>query len=188
MNNFTTALIFYGISDFYKKYHVDYCVNDGGRTERISAGGLLLKRVIIVYFKPATCDRQFDFSYISTVQWLVQDCNLRGSGTHALNSDVAISINDSINETHRFVCWEVVEGNAVIADPTATATTVRLTDNAKILPVLELIPVGPDYDLWNNTTPYPTGSKVTHNNKNWEAKWWNQRETPGVSNVWTEIQ
>ncbi|GKU79106.1 lytic polysaccharide monooxygenase [Paenibacillus sp. L3-i20] len=48
-------------------------------------------------------------------------------------------------------------------------------------------PVG--YPAWSATTTYVAGNKVTHNNVNYEAKWWTLNETPGTSTatVWKVI-
>ncbi|TVX94672.1 chitin-binding protein [Paenibacillus agilis] len=45
------------------------------------------------------------------------------------------------------------------------------------------------YPAWSPTTVYVAGNKVTHNNINYEAKWWTRNETPGTSSatVWKVI-
>ena len=40
---------------------------------------------------------------------------------------------------------------------------------------------------WNSATAYHGGATVSHNSRNWSAKWWTQNETPGGSSgVWAD--
>ncbi len=56
--------------------------------------------------------------------------------------------------------------------------------------VAELQSQKPVYTPWEKGIVYNTGDKVTHNNKNYEAKWWTTNEEPGTTGqwgVWKEI-
>jgi len=46
----------------------------------------------------------------------------------------------------------------------------------------------PDFPAWNANTAYSAGDKVSHQNKNYQAKWWNKNQQPNTSNVWLEIE
>jgi hypothetical protein len=37
---------------------------------------------------------------------------------------------------------------------------------------------------WNAATVYHGGTSVSHNGRNWTAKWWTQNETPGTTGEW----
>ncbi|MCG5220080.1 glycoside hydrolase family 19 protein [Streptosporangium soli] len=39
---------------------------------------------------------------------------------------------------------------------------------------------------WNSTAVYVGGAAVSHNSRNWTAKWWTQNETPGNADVWAD--
>ncbi|MBH5316412.1 lytic polysaccharide monooxygenase [Paenibacillus sp. GSMTC-2017] len=78
---------------------------------------------------------------------------------------------------------------------TAYSFTVKALDNAGNVSVASNVlnvttPLSPAiYPAWSATTVYVAGNKVTHNNVNYEAKWWTLNETPGTSaaTVWKVI-
>jgi len=37
---------------------------------------------------------------------------------------------------------------------------------------------------WNRTAIYTGGNQVSHNGRNWRAKWWTQGEEPGTTGEW----
>lgn len=40
------------------------------------------------------------------------------------------------------------------------------------------------YPVWSSTAIYNTGDRVSHNNADWEAKWWTTGEEPGTTGEW----
>ncbi|MCR8842493.1 lytic polysaccharide monooxygenase [Paenibacillus sp. SC116] len=78
---------------------------------------------------------------------------------------------------------------------TSYAFTVKAVDQAgnistasNVLNVTTLLSPA-IYPTWSPTTVYVAGNKVTHNNVNYEAKWWTLNETPSTSTatVWKVI-
>ncbi len=39
---------------------------------------------------------------------------------------------------------------------------------------------------WSSSAVYNGGAKVSHNGRNWSAKWWTQNEVPGTTDVWAD--
>ncbi len=39
---------------------------------------------------------------------------------------------------------------------------------------------------WSATTAYSGGQTASHHGRNWTARWWTQRETPGSTSVWVD--
>lgn len=39
---------------------------------------------------------------------------------------------------------------------------------------------------WSPTTAYSGGKTASHHGRNWTARWWTQRETPGSTSVWVD--
>lgn len=86
---------------------------------------------------------------------------------------------------------EVAVNNAVAKG--AVATNIKNHNRLGISKerIVELESQKPVYTLWERGVVYNTGDKVTHNNKNYEAKWWTTNEEPGTTGewgVWKEIK
>jgi predicted chitinase len=39
---------------------------------------------------------------------------------------------------------------------------------------------------WSSTAVYTSGNVASYNSHNWSARWWTQKETPGVAEVWSD--
>lgn len=39
---------------------------------------------------------------------------------------------------------------------------------------------------WSSSAVYNGGARVSHNGRNWSAKWWTQNEAPGTADVWAD--
>ncbi|MCP4167352.1 MAG: hypothetical protein GY759_15895 [Chloroflexi bacterium] len=80
------------------------------------------------------------------------------------------------------VVWQSVP--AGIHDITAIATDEQ---GAEVQSAVVAILVGSDICLsepWSATSIYTAGDTVSHNNKEWEAKWWSRGEEPGTTGPW----
>ncbi|WP_433362650.1 chitinase C-terminal domain-containing protein [Streptosporangium sp. CA-115845] len=63
-----------------------------------------------------------------------------------------------------------------IVNPTATPTATPTVD-----------PGGCVAPPWSPTQIYHGGNKVSHNGRQWEARWWTQNNEPGTNDVWKDL-
>lgn len=66
---------------------------------------------------------------------------------------------------------------ASLAAPASAAPSAASADSASAVACAA---------TWSATTAYSGGQKASHHGRNWTARWWTQRETPGSTSVWVD--
>ncbi|WP_348944459.1 glycosyl hydrolase family 18 protein [Chitinibacter sp. FCG-7] len=74
--------------------------------------------------------------------------------------------------------WKESGSNVTAAPTLAPSNTPLVTTTPTSKPVLTPAPVN---GSWDKTLVYTGGQRVTYNGATYEAKWWNQGDTPGAS-------
>ncbi|TYP72366.1 lytic polysaccharide monooxygenase [Paenibacillus methanolicus] len=141
----------------------------------------------------------------------VIDVNFTGGTTPTLGTPTGLTAS-GITNTSATLSWSAVSGatgyeiyrnNSLVGTSTTTSFTntglssgttytytVRATNGSgasNLSAALSVTTTGtstPTYPAWSSSTVYVGGNKVSHNGKNYEAKWWTLGETPGVADVW----
>lgn len=95
--------------------------------------------------------------------------------------------------------WQPVSGNPTVTapPPTATATSMPPTATAPgntatptAVPPTATPGGGCTAPAWQPSAIYTNGHQVSHNGRQWQAKWWTQGEEPGTTGqwgVWTDL-
>jgi len=66
---------------------------------------------------------------------------------------------------------------ASLAAPASAAPSAASADSASAVACAA---------TWSATTAYSGGQTASHHGRNWTARWWTQRETPGSTSVWVD--
>ena len=100
-----------------------------------------------------------------TYQWQVPS-PLTFSGSGATIDVVAPAVENDMNYT---ITVSVSDGElSTSADVPVTVKNIS----------------APQFPAWSSNKTYVAGDKVSHNNVNYQAKWWNVGEEPGSAQVW----
>jgi chitin-binding protein len=103
-----------------------------------------------------------------TYQWQVPN-PLTFSGNGATIDLVAA---DVLSDTNYTITVTVSDGE--LSTSAAVPVTVKNNDL-------------PQYPVWSRDKTYVAGDKVRYNSMNYQAKWWNVGEEPGITQVWKKL-